>query len=100
MTDEPQDMDLPPLNEWIVDELTRTQDSLRDLMRRHEEIVNHLADVCKRNDRMREAGDALVSLLLNVDYKNTWVLEEDPEAFTQYSTLIEEAIQKWGEANT
>lgn len=74
-----------PLNEWVVSEWSRVLDQLRDLMRRHEEIVNHLADVCRRNDRMRSAGDNLVSLLSQHE------IEEGK---------IELAIQEWGEANT
>jgi len=75
-----------PLNEWLFDEYIRVKDALADLTRRHEEIVNTLADICRRNDRMQAAGDALVTFL-----------SETP--VTAGSARIDELIQKWGEAN-
>lgn len=84
-------MDLPPLNEWVVTELTKTRDALSDLMERHENILHHLTDVCRRNDRMRQAGDALVTLI-----------HEYPGLGPEFDPLqqqIDTAIQKWGEAN-
>lgn len=85
MTDEPEE---ETLNEWVVSELSRTMDSLRDLARRHEEVLNHLADVCRRNDKMEAAGQ----LLINAIYHVTCATEEEQDRFNH-------AIQKWGEAN-
>ena len=82
MSDEPEE---ETLNEWVVSELSRTMDALRDLAQRHEQIVNHLADVCRRNDRMEQAGGYLAAML------NTVPLPNDE--------FIEEAIQRWRESN-
>jgi hypothetical protein len=78
MTDEPE-----PLNEWVVSELSRTKDALRDLARRHEEVVNRLAEVCRRNDKMQAAGNKLRAIILDFDI----------DGFDQG------AIDEWDDAN-
>jgi hypothetical protein len=89
--DDIPDWELPPLDEWVVDELTRTRDALSDLMERHENIVNHLADVCRRNDKMQAAGDALVQLLHDM---SGWAIVEK-----NHGDRISELTQKWGESS-
>jgi hypothetical protein len=79
----PENPEQGPLNEWLFDEYIRVKDALTDLSRRHEEIVNHLVDVCRRNDRMLAAGNDLRDHLLQFSRQHG----------------VEEAIQKWGEAN-
>lgn len=94
----PDDMDTEPLNEWIVSEWSRTQDALKDLMRRHEEILNHLADVCRRNDKMEQAGDFLCSVLLNIDTPVR--LNHETGQHRHLKDEVDEALRQWGEANT
>lgn len=88
MSDDP--FDGQPLNEYIVDEWMRTKAALDDLIQRHEKIVNHLADVCRRNDKMQSAGNRMRDVLLD----NFGADPPDPLA------VCDEAIQKWTEANT
>lgn len=88
--DDTSDMDLPPINEWVVVELSRTKDTLADLAIRHENIVNRLADVCRRNDRMQEIGNLMRDLLSEVAADRASALE---------AGAIQFAIQMWGEAN-
>jgi hypothetical protein len=85
----PENPEQGPLNEWRFDEYIRTKDALADLIRRHEQIINTLADVCRRNDRMRGVGDEMVDCIdrlavtLNADQQNH----------------LDGVIQKWREAN-
>lgn len=79
------DMNLEPLNEWVVSELTRTQTALRDLIERHEIVVDNYAKVCQQNDKMRSAGDKLRDLLIDHE------VIADPR--------VDDALQKWNEAN-
>jgi hypothetical protein len=78
-------MDLEPLNEWVVSELTRTQTALRDLIERHENVVNNYARVCQQNDKMRQAGTSLRDLLIEHE-----VIAD---------SRVDDALQKWNEAN-
>lgn len=80
-----------PLNEWLFDEYIKVKDALADLTRRHEEIVNHLADVCRRNDRMQEAGDRLVSLI-------AWITQRLPQG-SKLDVDVDAVIQNWGDTN-
>ena len=82
------DMDTEPLNEWVVSELSRVRDALADLTRRHEEVLNHLADVCRRNDKMQAVGNAMRDML------ELWYSEGDSDP-----AEVDKLIQKWSEAN-
>lgn len=76
------------INEWLLDEYIAKRDALTDLTRRHEEIVNTLADICRRNDRMLAVGNKMAEILNCAANKDPWVSEE-----------IDKILQQWGEAN-
>ena len=83
------------VNEWLLTEYGRMKEQLLDLAQRHETIVNTLADVCRRNDRMQAAGDKMRDLL---DLAHP-IVANAHEDVIELPKLIDEAIQKWGEAN-
>lgn len=94
-------MDLPPLNEWVVDELTKTRDALSDLMERHEDILNRLSGVCRKNDELRAAGVELA-----VFVHELVLIMQDPEIFPddelKQSVMLEDAkkaLDRWRETN-
>lgn len=84
-----------PLNEWLFDEYIAKKDALNDLITRHENLLNHLADVCRRNDRMQTAGDELASYLEQGDALIAF-LQSDP---SDQNNFVAKAIQKWRESN-
>lgn len=96
----PEGMDLPPLNEWVVDELTRTRDTLSDLMERHERILNNLAAVCRENDELRAAGTELssfVGALIDILYNSTHM----PGGIRREVLMTEakQSLDRWRNAN-
>ena len=94
------DMDLPPLNEWVVDELTRTREDLKDLAQRHDDILNRLTGVCRNNDELRAAGVELSSFVGELIVR----LENPKIAINPITNdvVLEEArkaLDRWREAN-
>ena len=63
MSDQPDGMDLPPLNEWVVDEMVRTKEALTDLISRHQSLLDYLSALARKNDALRAAGRELKAII-------------------------------------
>lgn len=91
------------VNEWLLDaygvvkeqrDLLKRQ--LDDLVSKHENTLNLLADICRRNDRMLAAGDRMRDLL---DQAVLEVGIGEEAAIKEFTAQIDTAIADWGAAN-
>lgn len=93
-------MDEDVVNEYLLDAYTlkkqqydRLQEQLQELVERHDVLLNTLTDVCRRADRMQQAGDHLRDLI------DTIITEWEREPSDELVKIIDKACQDWGDAN-
>lgn len=69
------------------------QEELREVIERYDTTLHTYTDVCRRADRMQAAGDRLRDLV------DELVTELEREPSDYIVKQIDEAFEKWGEAN-
>ena len=87
------------LNEWIFDEYIRYKEQLVELAQRHDDILNRLTEVCRRNDELRAAGIELSTFVGELIQRVQCIPPENIDYEIQLVKDAKKALDRWREAN-